>query len=92
MTPWGATMSKRKPKLRMFGYYIGFVPTGVEAVDRILSAVACAAKSAHHTEDWCEEYWPDGEGRDGHTGKSCEEMIQNAANAAAEAFQARSGG
>lgn len=44
-----------KRGLRMNAYYFGFVPTGVELIDRILSAVACAGKAYHHTEDWGSE-------------------------------------
>lgn len=38
----------------MSAYYYAFDPTGCEVVDRILSAVACAGKCAHHTESWGE--------------------------------------
>lgn len=38
--------------MRLDAYYYGFVPTGVELVDRVLSAVACAGKAFHNTEDW----------------------------------------
>lgn len=69
------------PDARMQGYYIGFERTGVEAVDQILSAVAWAAKGAHHTEWWCDaldfEYGPVPEG------KTFEWLIQQAANDAA---------
>jgi hypothetical protein len=41
--------------LRMDAYYYGFTPTGVIAIDRILSAVACAGKALHSTEDWTNE-------------------------------------
>jgi len=44
--------------MRMDAYYYSFTPTGVEAIDRILSAVACAGKAYHHTEDWGEETTP----------------------------------
>ena len=67
---------------RMQGYYVGFERTGVEAVDQILSAVAWAAKGAHHTGSWGDdldfEYGPDPEG------KTFEWLIQQAANDAAE--------
>lgn len=42
----------RTHDLRMHAYYFGFTPTGVELVDRVLSAVAHAGKGYHHTEDW----------------------------------------
>lgn len=41
-------------ELRMNAYYYAFEPTGVVAVDRILSAVAAAGKAYHHTEYWCD--------------------------------------
>ena len=64
--------------LRMSAYYYSFNPTGVPAIDKILSAVACAGKSYHHTEDWNEvaEWEPN-------TGKTPAAWIQNAANEAA---------
>ena len=61
--------------LRMLAYYYGFEATGVEAVDRILSAVAVAGKGSHHTESWEENGYI--------------HAIQVAANDAAEAFQVR---
>ena len=71
------------PKRRMQAYYYGFSPTGVDAIDKILSAVACAGKSYHHTECWqdeCEPAWD-------HTGNSPAEWIQRAAEDAAAAFR-----
>lgn len=44
--------------MRMNAYYYSFRPTGVEAIDRILSAVACAGKAHHYTEDWGDETRP----------------------------------
>lgn len=67
---------------RMNAYYYGFTPTGVEEIDRILSAVACAGKAYHHTESWRDETdpWP-------HLrGGSPAEWIQNAADDAARAI------
>jgi len=69
--------------LRMNAYYYGFDPTGVVEIDRILSAVACAGKAFHHTDQWqeaCE--WPPC------VGASPVEWIQNAANAAADTMRA----
>jgi hypothetical protein len=69
-------------KLRMDAYYYGFDSTGVLAVDKILSAVACAGKGFHNTEDWndkCE--WQD------HTGETPVDWIQNAANEAADEIE-----
>lgn len=72
--------------LRMHAYWFGFRPTGNEAIDRILSAVACAGKAYHHTEFWGEtsEAWT------GHRGNSPVEWIQNAADDAAALFANRS--
>jgi hypothetical protein len=65
-----------KEELRMEAYYYGFRKTGNSSVDRILSAVACAGKSYHRTEDWCERStaWI------GHEGDTPVEWIQNAAD------------
>ncbi len=67
--------------MRLNAYYYAFDPTGSEDIDRILSAVACAGKAYHHTENWTEDiampYEPS------HRGGSCVEWIQNAANDAA---------
>lgn len=72
--------------MRLDAYYYGFDPTGVEAIDRILSAVACAGKAYHGTEEWNETisvpYEPF------LRGNSCAEWIQNAANDAAAAMRA----
>lgn len=67
-------------QLRMDAYYYGFDETGVSEVDLILSAVACAGKSFHHTDQWNDEDspWP------GHTGNSPIEWIRNAAASAAQ--------
>jgi hypothetical protein len=43
--------------MRMNAYYYAFQPTGVEAIDRILSAVACAGKAYHHTSQWTDDVW-----------------------------------
>ena len=67
----------------MYAYYYSFEPTGDEAIDRILSAVACAGKAYHLTQDWHEEYGP----YPGHTGATPIEWIQNAANDAAAVRQ-----
>lgn len=39
-------------ELYMTAYYYSFDHTGCREVDEILSAVACAGKAFHHTEDW----------------------------------------
>jgi hypothetical protein len=66
----------------MEAYYYSFAPTGVEAIDRILSAVANAGKAFHHTDRWTEDCGA----RDGLRGESPVEWIQNAANDAAKAL------
>lgn len=72
---------------RMDAYYYSFEPTGVEAIDRILSAVACAGKAFHHTEEWNEEATP----REHLRGTTPKEWIQNAANDAAALSQQQGG-
>ena len=76
--------------LRMEAYYFSFAPTGVEAIDRILSAVAEAGKGYHHTESWGDDGVEDmGEFRGG---SYVEWIPQNAANDAAKLFQSPSAG
>lgn len=73
--------------MRMSAYYYSFDPTGVQEIDVILSAVACAGKAYHHTECWqdeCPSYEPDHFG-----GTTPQEWIQDAANRAAKVWQAR---
>lgn len=56
---------------RMDAYYFGFNPTGVGAIDAILSAVAIAGKGAHHTENWNDDgsgYYSDRPGLAPNTG------------------------
>jgi hypothetical protein len=48
-------MSDHETTLRMDAYYYGFEPTGNHAIDRILSAVACAGKAYHNTCDWTDD-------------------------------------
>ena len=64
-------------KLRMSAYYYSFQPTGCEAVDKILSAVATAGKGCHHTGDWGEKLLD---------GTTYVGRIQEAANNAAKEF------
>jgi hypothetical protein len=66
--------------MRLNAYYYSFHPTGDEMIDRILSAVACAGKAFHHTEDWDTELHPY---EDFLRGSTVVEWIQNAANDAA---------
>lgn len=73
-------MSESTP-LRMSAYYYSFEPTGAPSIDRVLSAVACAGKAFHSTDEWssaCEAYMSETKGN------SCVEWIQNAANEAAD--------
>ena len=74
--------------MRMDAYYYGFDKTGVEEIDLILSAVACAGKAFHHTEHWNEEAYP----REHLEGVTPQQWIQNAANRAAEKIKAKSDG
>lgn len=67
-------------KLRMDAYYYGFESTGDPDIDRILSAVACAGKAFHHTNQWLDNCGP----CYGHKGESPVDWIQNAANDAAD--------
>ena len=39
----------------MRAYYFSFTPTGVDAIDAILEAVAIAGKAYHHTDQWSED-------------------------------------
>lgn len=71
------------PSLRMDAYYYSFDRTGVEAIDRILCAVASAGKAYHHTECWNDDHGP----RVNCEGDTPAEWIQNAANAAAKFIQ-----
>ncbi len=69
---------------RMDAYYFAFSMTGIDAIDTILSAVACAGKAYYHTESWSESCTPYHER---HRGESPVEWIQNAADDAAEAIK-----
>lgn len=67
---------------RMDAYYYSFERTGVAAIDKVLSAVACAGKSFHHTDSWNDEASAPGYLR----GMTPVDWIQNAANEAADAY------
>ncbi|WP_205042161.1 DUF1778 domain-containing protein [Rhodoligotrophos defluvii] len=54
----GPSAEEFERPMRMDAYYYGFTSTGVQAIDRILSAVACAGKAYHHTGDWTDETAP----------------------------------
>ena len=57
------------------------MPTGVDVIDKVLSAVAWAGTAYHHTDSWDEAAGP----YDDHAGKTPVDWIQNAAiEAAAE--------
>jgi hypothetical protein len=70
----------------MAAYYYAFDATGVDAVDVVLSSVACAGKAFHHTDYWGDEDTPERYG-DELRGGSPVEWIQNAATDAAEAWR-----
>lgn len=57
-------------------YYYGFSPTGQGAIDDVLALVARAGKCYHYTDGWTEPL--------DCCGKSCVDLIQEAANGAAE--------
>lgn len=76
-------MSEDIVERRMSAYYYEFTPTNVDAIDKVLSAVACAGKAFHHTEQWTEEA---GAAHD-HTGGTPVEWIQNAAREAADEIE-----
>lgn len=77
--------SKEQVTLRMDAYYYGFGSTGVYEIDKILSAVACAGKAYHGTDQWTEDTDP----YPGHTGSSPVDWIWNAAKEAADTWRAR---
>jgi len=61
--------------MKIRSYYYAFDSTGVDEIDRILSELAAAGKSYHHTDQWADE---DDEG------VSPVSLIQEAANLAAD--------
>lgn len=64
------------PDRRLNAYYFSFDSTGSPIIDAILSAVAYAGKSYHHTESWAgDSRWDEG--------RSYVDVIQAAANEAA---------
>jgi hypothetical protein len=74
----------KEPAFRMNAYYYGFAPTGLEVIDKILSAVACAGKAYHHTDQWNEDCAPYEHLR----GDTPADWINNAAQDAAAAIRA----
>lgn len=78
-------MGKHTPDTwRMDAYYYAFDRTKIDCIDKILSAVACAGKCYHHTENWTEDCtdYPHLKGG------NCAAWIENAAKEAAEKIQA----
>lgn len=73
--------------MRMNAYHYGFTPTGIDPIDKILSAVCCAGKAYHHTEDWNKDNSAGIGFAEGFTGPTPVDWIQNAANEAAELFR-----
>ena len=61
-------------RLENGAYYYSFQPTGCAVVDLILGAVSVAGKRYHHTEGWGDDDY----------GPSCVEVIERAANEAAD--------
>lgn len=51
-------------------YYYSFRPTGIDAIDAILEAVALAGTRFHNTSDWQDEY----------EGTTSQQIIQDAAD------------
>jgi len=71
-------------KRRMDAYYYSFDETGIEEIDKILWAIACAGKAFHHTDQRSDKAF--GTYSD-HIGKSPVDWIQNAENEAANKFR-----
>ena len=65
------------PRPLVHAYYYAFELTGVEPIDRILTAIARAGKGLHSTEGWNDPYYGE---------PTYIERIQEAADAAADAF------
>lgn len=64
--------------LRMDAYYYGFTDQKSPELQLVLSAVACAGKAFHHTEDWNDAASP----YEGHEGVTPIEWIERAAEKA----------
>ena len=69
--------------MRLDAYYYGFDSTGNDAIDLVLSAVACAGKAFHKTDCWMDEAEPS-RYNERLRGETMVEGIQNAANDAAK--------
>ena len=69
--------------MRLDAYYYGFDSTGNDAIDLVLSAVACAGKAFHNTDCWADEADPS-RYNERLRGATMVEGIQNAANDAAK--------
>lgn len=72
-------------EMPMRAYYYSFAWTGTRPVDKILSAVACAGKAFHMTEDWGTELTPS----EFHSGETPIDWIQRAATEASAVFAER---
>jgi hypothetical protein len=68
-----AMTADTKPRY-LRAYYYSFEPTGNDAVDAILEAVALAGRAYHHTDQWSDS----NDGKPSYT-----DQIQQAANEAA---------
>jgi hypothetical protein len=68
----------------MRAYYRTFTPTGCDAVDAILEAIALAGKAFHNTSEWYD-------GEYNGTGKSYWQLIQEAADNAAKCTASETG-
>lgn len=71
----------------MDAYYYGFYETGVKEIDLILSAIACAGKAFHSTENWTDYLYgkpSKSPYNDKLIGETPVDWIQNAAKNAAE--------
>ncbi len=71
-------------EMRMDAYYYGFKRTGEDCVDLILSAVACAGKAFHHTNQWSEDDAEPNGYNERLRGSTMTDGIQNAAADAAK--------
>lgn len=79
-TPQTPVESERRPLRTFDAYYYSLEATGVEAIDKVLQAVAAAGAGWHDTEDWRTVIY----GR-----PSAETEIQRAANEAATTLRAK---
>lgn len=76
---WAPFDPQARGARRLDAYYYSFEPTGVDAIDNILAAVAAAGKAFHNTDQWQECPYTQSE--------SCAEAIQRMADEAAAACE-----